>query len=180
MQVSISRLFRVLSVAALSFGAAGMVQAQSVTPGLWEFKQDIQIPGMPDMQAQLAQMQEQLKSMPPEMRAMLEQQMAGAGVALGQNGAMRLCISPEEAAADPIYEGRQEGDCTYTNVKKRGNTWSGHVVCTEPPGKGDFKTTLHSPQHFTTEASLDGEDGRIDFRVDARRVGADCGALGRR
>lgn len=157
---------------------AGTAQAQSIQPGLWEFKHDTRMPGQPGMAAQMAQMREQMKNLPPEARRMMEQQMAGQGMRMGGDGALRLCISPEDAKADPIAEGRTEGGCTYTQVKRSGNTWTGRVTCKEPPSQGDFTTTLHSATHFSTKAVLNSkEHGRIDASTEARRLSADCGTL---
>ena len=87
-----------IAVACIGFAA----QAQTIQPGLWEFKHDMRMPGRPDMAAQMAQMREQMKSLPPEARKMMEQQMAGHGVGMGADGALRLCIGPEDAKQDPI------------------------------------------------------------------------------
>ena len=126
----------------------------------------------------VAQMREQMKSLPPEARKMMEQQLAGHGMGMGADGALRLCIGPEDAKQDPIREGHTEGDCTYTQVKRSGNTWTGRLTCKEPPSQGDFTTTLHSATHFTTKAALTSkEHGRIDMNTEARRLSADCGTL---
>ena len=152
--------------------------AQTIQPGLWEFKHDMKMPGQPDMAAQMAQMREQMKNLPPEARKMMEQQMAGHGMGMGADGALRLCISPEDAKADPVREGLTEGDCTFTQVKRSGNTWTGRLVCKEPPSQGDFTTTLHSASHFSTKAVLTSrQHGRMDMSTDARRLSADCGGL---
>ncbi|MBX3633050.1 MAG: DUF3617 domain-containing protein [Simplicispira sp.] len=165
-----------LAIAAACIALAA--QSQSIDPGLWEFKHDMRMPGQPDMAAQMAQMREQMKNLPPEARKMMEQQMAGHGVGMGADGALRLCISPEDARQDPIREGHTEGDCTYTQVKRSGNSWTGRVVCKEPPSQGDFTTTLHSATHFSTKATLNSKQhGRIDANTEARRLSADCGTL---
>lgn len=157
---------------------AAAAQAQDIAPGLWEFKHDVRVPGQPDMAAQMAQMREQMKNLPPEARKMMEQQMAGHGIGMGADGALRLCISPEDAKQDPIREGHTEGDCTYTQVKRSGSTWTGRLTCKEPPSQGDFTTTLHSASHFSTKAVLTSKQhGRMDMSTEARRLSADCGTL---
>ena len=162
----------------VALALAGAAQAQTIQPGLWEFKHDMRMPGRPDVAAQMAQMREQMKNLPPEARKMMEQQMAGHGMGMGADGALRLCIGSEDAKQDPIREGRTEGDCTYTQVKRSGNTWTGRLTCKEPLSQGDFTTTLHSATHFTTQAALTSkEHGRIDMNTEARRLSADCGTL---
>ena len=160
---------------------ASGAQAQGIAAGLWEFKQDIRMPGQPDMAANVARMQQQLqqqmKNLPPHMRDRVEQQMAGMGVGLGQGGALRMCVSPEDAGRGPVREGHKEGECTYSQIRQSGNTWSGQVNCTQPPGRGEFSTTIHTAKHYSTKSVLHSQQGRIDMSVDARHVGADCGGL---
>ena len=179
--MTLPRLSRLLSCAAMALGLSAWVQAQTIHPGLWEFKHEMRQPGQPgqpDLTAQMAQMRAQMTSLPPEARKIMEQQLAGMGMGMGEQGALRLCIRPEEAAQEPIREGHKEGDCTYTQVTRSGNTWRGRMVCTDPPSQGEFTTTLHNPTHFATTAVLKSSElGRIDVKTDARRVSADCGAL---
>ena len=75
-----------LAAACIAFAA----QAQTIQPGLWEFKHDMRMPGRPDVAAQMAQMREQMKNLPPEARKMMEQQMAGHGMGMGADGALRF------------------------------------------------------------------------------------------
>ena len=155
-----------------------LAQAQEMLPGLWEFKTNMRMPKMPDLSAQMAQMRDQLKNLPPEARQMLEQQLAGMGSGLTESGALRLCITEDEAAEDVIKEGQSDGDCTYTKVERKGNTWRGQLACKEEGGSGEFTTTLHSPSHFSTVANMTSkEHGRIDMKTEARRISSDCGKL---
>lgn len=159
--------------------AAGLSHAQETRPGLWEFKTEMKYPGQPDLEAQMAEMREQLANLPPEVREMLEKQMASAGISMGEGGTIRMCITPEEARTEPVYEGYEEDGCVYTEVKSSRNTWRGNVSCSNPPSKGTFETVLHSRDHYTTRSTLKSEEGVVEMRVEARRIGADCGALGR-
>lgn len=169
-----------LAALSLVLACAGAAQAQGVEPGLWEFKHDIRIPGQPDVSAQMAQMRQQMKTMPPQLRQMMEQQLASMGVGIGEGGALRVCMSAEDARRGPVREGQRDNDCTYTQVKRSGNSWSGRVRCADPVRQGEFSTTLHSAAHFNTRAVLDGADGRTEMNMDARRLGADCGAVAER
>ena len=169
-----------IAVACIAFAA----QAQTIQPGLWELKHDMRMPGRPDVAAQMAQMREQMKNLPPQARKQMEQQMASMGVGLNPDGAIRNCVSPEEARQDVIREGDKKDDCTYTKVSRTGNVWRGRMVCTNPPSQGDFTTTLHDRKHYTTEAVITGQDKgrptRMEMKMDARFVSADCGALAKR
>ena len=49
---------------ALAIACIGLAaQAQTIQPGLWEFKHDMQMPGQPDRNAQMAQMREQMNKL---------------------------------------------------------------------------------------------------------------------
>ena len=93
---------RLLVPAALALAALGPAHAADIKPGLWEFKSAMSMPGMPDMSAQMARMQEEMKKMPPEARKMMEQQMAAQGVAMGSGG------EEIKAAADYVTTGVDE------------------------------------------------------------------------
>ena len=154
---------------------ASAAQAQNIEPGLWEMSHDLQMPGKPNMAQMMKQAQEQMKNLPPEARKMMEQQ---AGISLSPSGAMRICISAQDVKENLITEGKRENDCTYTKVSQSGNTWKGHIACVNPPSQGDFSTTLHSKSHYTTTAVMTGKEfGRVDMKIEARRVSADCGNL---
>lgn len=112
---------------------------------------------------------------------MAEQQLAGMGVGLGEGTAIRLCIGPQDAGRQPVREGQTEGGCTFTSVSRSGSTWRGHMVCHEPAGEGDFVTSLHSATHYSTQATITSQaHGRMKANTEARRLSADCGAIGRR
>lgn len=176
-----NRVFARVALAALAMMAwmpAGAL-AQAVDPGLWEYKTEMRsMGGNNAMAAQLAQMQEQLRNVPPETRRMMEQQMSAMGLNIGiESGAVtvRNCLSPEEANADPIREGQTVDDCTYTQVQRKGNVWTGRMVCTDPRMTGDFTTTLHNRGHYSTVAHMKGDEtGDMEVRVEGRRVAADC------
>lgn len=162
---------------ALALLLGANAHAQAIDPGLWEVQHDMQIPGQPNLAQQMQQMQEQMKNLPPEARKLMEQQMDAS---MGPGGALRICITPEEARGDVIREGQKEGDCTFTQVSHSGNVWKGRMVCVNPPSQGDFTTTLHSSSHYSTTAVLTSkEHGRIHMKTEARRMGGDCGKLAR-
>ena len=160
--------------------AAATAQATDIRPGLWEFRSTrMSAAGMPDMSAQMAEMQKQLKNLPPETQRMLQQQMAARGVQLGKDGAVRSCITPEQARQDNIYTGKTDGGCTLASVTKAGNTVRGRLNCTQPPGTADFETTIASPEHFTTRIHMRGAQGDVQADTDARWVAAQCAAPAR-
>lgn len=168
---------RMLAPLALALCASGTVLAADLKPGLWEFKSRTDMPGMPDMSAQMAQMQEQMKSMPPEARRMMEQQMAGHGVAMGKDGAVQVCITPDSARNGGVWAGKSQGDCSYTNTSTTATLVRGTINCTKPKATGDFEAQLDGPTHFTSKVNMKSADGAMKVDTDARWVAADCGKI---
>lgn len=157
--------------------AAAPACATDIRPGLWEFKStQLSVNGLPDMSSQMAQMHQQMKNLPPETRRMIEQQMAARGVSLGKDGAVRSCITPEQASQDNIYAGKTDGDCTLDSVNRSGNTVSGRMSCPQQQTTGDFTARIDSPEHFTTRVNMDSPRGKMQMETEARWVSAECGA----
>lgn len=168
---------RLLVPAALALAALGPAHAADIKPGLWEFKSAMSMPGMPDMSAQMARMQEEMKKMPPEARKMMEQQMAAQGVAMGNGGAVRVCITPDDAKRSDIYSGKNDGSCTYSNVTNTAKSVKGKISCTNPKASGDFEAVIDSPTHFTSKMNMQSAEGSMKADTDARWIAADCGAV---
>ncbi len=148
--------------------------ADEMQPGLWEMKNDIEAPGMPDMEQQMAKMRAAMENMPPELRAQMEAQMAQMGMTLGDDGTMQICITPEEAAKGPIQEGHSDGECTYRDVTREGKTMSGRLECREGES-GTFEVTMHNPRHFESLTRMQTPQGPHQIHSDARWLAADCG-----
>lgn len=157
--------------------AAFQAHANEIRPGLWEFRStQLSINGLPDMSSQMAQMQQQMKNLPPETRRMIEQQMAARGVSLGNDGTVRSCITPEQASQDNIYSGKTDGECTLDSVNRSGNTVSGRMSCPQQQATGDFAARIDSPERFTTRVNLNSPKGKMQMETEARWVAAQCGA----
>ncbi|NMG32537.1 DUF3617 domain-containing protein [Aromatoleum evansii] len=160
-------------------GIAGAAQPTDIRPGLWEFRSTrLNIAGLPDMSAQMAQAQQYLRNLPPDMRRMVEQEMSTRGVKLGNDGTVRSCITPEQAKSDTIYSGKTEGNCTLDQVVKSGSTVRGQLTCTRPAATGNFEAHVQTPERFTTRVHMNSTRGDMQMDTDARWIGADCGAQG--
>ena len=156
----------------------GVCQAQTMKPGLWEFKQTPQLD--PARQAQMAQMQKARESMPPEQRKMMEQMMAQRGISIDMAGgviAVKTCVTQEQAERNfaPVT---QQGKCTQES-KRSGSTIQTHFVCTEPASEGDATVTLRGSEGFTNDVTVrhqrQGKTEITKVSGEGRWLGADCG-----
>lgn len=159
-------------------GMAGMAHAQTMKPGLWEFKQTPQLE--PARQAQLAQAQKAMDAMPPEQRKMVEQMMAQRGVNVSMSGGtitLKTCVTQEQAERNmaPIA---QRGNCSQ-DVKRNGSVIQTHFVCTDPASEGDATVTLRGSEGFTNDVTVhrqaQGKTETMKVSGEGRWLGADCG-----
>lgn len=169
-----------LPALALCLGAAifaPLAQAADVTPGLWEFtSRKLSVGGSPDLSAHIGMMRDQIRLLPPETRAMIEQQMRQRGISMGADGRVRSCITAEQADRNQLFSGRVEGNCSFSEVRKEADRLRGRVHCTQPQGSGDFDIRIHDPKHFSTVVRLNSPQGEVHTETDARWLGAQCAA----
>lgn len=171
-----NRLLATLGSAALL--CSPLALAQVVQPGLWEVsptKMEVGNQAMPGMQAML----EQLNSLPPEQRRMMEEMLAKQGVALGGQG-IRMCLTPEQVKADNIPLHSEQGGCTNQITERSAKRWRFSFTC--PDGSGVGETLFHSDREFVTR--LQGqyqrpgqaaEQGNMEYV--SRWLGADCAGV---
>lgn len=168
-----------LAAALLMLAAAHLAHAAAdIRPGLWEFRSTrLNVGGLPDMSAQMAQLQQQLHNLPPETRRIVQQQMAARGIQMGNDGTVRSCITAEQARQDSIYAGRSDGRCTLTDIEKDDRRVRGRLSCSQPSGTADFETLVDSAEHLTTRLRMRSAQGEMQLDTDARWIAADCGAV---
>lgn len=161
-------------------GLAVSTQAQTMKPGLWEFKQTPQLD--PARQAQMAQAQKAMDNMPPERRKMMEDMMAQRGVSMNLAGGtitVKTCITQEQAERNmaPVTH---RGHCTQ-DVKRSGNTIQTHFVCTDPASEGDAIVTLSGSEGFTNDVTVkherQGKTETMKVSGEGRWLSASCGDI---
>ena len=157
---------------------AGAAHAQTMKPGLWEFKQTPQLD--PGRKAQMEQAQKAMEGMPPERRAMIEQMMAKNGVSVNMAGGVitvKTCITKEQAERNfaPVST---QGNCTQES-KRSGSVIQTHFVCTDPASEGDATITLRGNEGFTNDVTVrtqrQGQTETTKVSGEGRWLGADCG-----
>lgn len=160
--------------------AAGAAHAQTMKPGLWEFKQTPQLD--PAHQAQMAEAQKAMASMPAEQRKMMESMMAQRGMSMNLSGgsiSLKVCITKEQAERNmaPVA---QQGNCTQS-ASRSGSTITTHFSCTDPASEGDAVVTLRGSEGFSNEVTIrqqrKGKTETTKVSGEGRWLGADCGSI---
>lgn len=164
-----------LSAAALLL-AASAIQAEEMLPGLWEFSSDdIEVNGM--QMPGVAEMVEQMKSLPPEQKKMMEEMLAAQGVELGASG-MRICLSEAQVKSRELPF-QDEPGCSQTITEQTDSRWSFTFQC--PDAKGQGETRLISEREVASVIESDYEvgtqQGSSRMQSHGKWLSEDCGSL---
>jgi hypothetical protein len=132
----------------------------------------------------MAQMQQQLASMPPEQRKMMEDMMAKQGVKLGAAGpgggmSVKMCMTREMVEKNELPA--QQGDCRTTSQSRSGNTMKFAVACTNPPSTGEGQVTFTSPEAYSMKmvvnTQVNGKPEKVTMEGGGKWLGSDCGNI---
>lgn len=164
--------------------ASFAAQAQSIRPGLWEMQG--KMGGNPEMDAAMAQMQQQLASMPPAQRKQMEQMMAAQGMKLGSGGkgmniSVQTCVTPEQAKRAEMPT-QTEGNCKTTVVSRSSSLIKVHFECTNPTSTGDAEYRFQSDKAFqgtvVTQSMHNGKSMSSTIQSSGKWLGDSCGNVG--
>lgn len=129
---------------------------------------------LPDMQFMLGQ----LKNLPPEQRAMMEQVLAKQGVTVAGNG-VRSCLTQEQVNSDNIPLQDPKSGCRQEITERNGNVWKFRFSC--PKAQGAGQAQFLSDREFLTKvngtfnASGTQQQGSMETR--AVWLGSNCGTV---
>ena len=151
--------------------------AQQLKPGLWEISSST---SNPQLNQAMAQMQQQLATMPPAQRKQMEEMMAKQGVRTGGGAsggmAVRTCLTQEAAERSdmPLQDG-----CQVTSQQRSGNTMTMAFSCANPPSSGEGRVTFASPVAYsssmTVRTTVAGRTETMTVEGAGKWLQADCG-----
>ncbi|HEY1102995.1 MAG TPA: DUF3617 domain-containing protein [Burkholderiaceae bacterium] len=162
--------------------SAATAQQQKMQPGLWDHSFTMKSQSGKTESA-MAQMQQQMASLPPEQRKMVEQMLARQGVSMGPKGnSVKVCITKEQAELDSIPQ--REG-CTQKVQRVGANTVKVSFSCQggrgEPPSSGEGTLQFSSPKAydgtFVVKTVVDGKPDQVEMTQSGKWLAADCGAI---
>ena len=170
-------------LAALAAGTFAIgASAQNLKPGLWEVTNNMKS-GSGEMEKSMAQMQQQMASLPPEQRKMMEDMMAKQGMKMGAGGgrgmSVKQCMTKEMIERNEMPT--QQGDCKTTKQQRSGNTMKFAVSCTNPPSSGEGQVTFVSSEAYTMKMTVNtnvgGRPETMNMDASGKWLGADCGSI---
>jgi hypothetical protein len=148
-----------------------------IKPGLWQMR--MEQGGDPEMASKIREMEEQMKSMPPEARKQVEAMMKQRGVSVSGPGEIKMCFSKEQLQDG--WQGQRHDNCK-TDTTRNGNTWKFHASCPAPnASETDGEATFTSPERYTmnstTTTQAGGQPRTTKVSAVSTWLGADCGDI---
>lgn len=170
------RTFFCMTVVALCASAAG---AQTMKPGLWE--SSIKMGGNPELEKAMAQMQQQMASMPPGQRKQMEAAMGKHGAQMSAGGmTTRVCVT-QEMIDRGLLQREQPGNCKTTIRDKSATGMTMDFTCTDPASSGHAVYTFQGDKAYTMNmkitSSTQGAQGMTTLESSGKWMGSDCGTI---
>jgi hypothetical protein len=158
--------------------------AQTMKPGLWEMETKVASANPETMQA-MAMAQQQMASMSPEQRKMMEDMMAKNGVSMnlakGGGVAVKYCLTREMAEKNELPSG-QPGNCTTTRSPVPGGM-NLAFKCTKPASSGNGQVIFNGNTGYSMRMNVNsaagGQPQNMTVEGSGKWLGAECGAVGK-
>lgn len=172
MHTSIRWLLTIVAAAQIAEGA------QSMRPGLWEYTSTMKSRSG-EMEKAMKEMQEQMASMPPEQRKMMQDMMAPQGVSQTDVGTkIKVCITKEDVKRDMVPPA--DNRCKQNIIRKSGNTvWFKYNCKGNPPSSGEGEYTFVSDKIFkgnmTMHTTVEGRTDVIQMNQTGKWLSDNCG-----
>ena len=179
----VSSLTIIAGVIGASFGLSpNSSGAQTMKPGLWEMSS--KVGGSPEMEKAMAQMQQQMASMSPEQRKMMEDMRSKQGVSMGGaaggNMVVKACISKEMAERSQMPM-QQKGDCSSTISEQSSTGMKMRFTCLNPPSNGEGQFSFSGNSAYTMKmnvnTSVAGKVQATTIDGTGKWLAADCGGI---
>lgn len=151
MQTNCRKLVVVMVLGASAFTA----QAQVSKAGLREVT--TKLGSIAGMDKAMAQMQQQMASMPPERRKQIEAMLAKQGMSTtgAPGGVMsKLCIAKDMVERSQMPVKKTRGDCTSTTSNKSNTGVTFKFICASPPSSGEGQYTLIGHSAYTMKMKI--------------------------
>jgi len=133
------------------------------------------------MEKAMKEMQEQMASMPPDQRKMMQDMMASQGVSQTDAGTkIKVCITKEDLKRDMVPPA--DNQCKQDIVRKSGNSvWFKYTCKGNPPSSGEGEYTFVSDKAFkgkmTMHTTVEGRTDVIQMNQTGKWLSDNCGSV---
>ena len=167
---------------ALALGVCALTaHAQVGKAGLWEVTS--KLGGSAEMDKAMAQMQQQMASMPPEQRKQMEAMLAKQGMSMTSTPGgvqSKMCITKDmvERSQMPV---QSQGDCTSTTSNKTSTGMAFKFTCANPPSSGEGQYTFVGDSAYSMKMKINtpqqGKPVVTTMDSSGKWLGGDCGTI---
>lgn len=152
-------------------------QADAIRPGLWEYTSNIKTQSG-EMEKSMRQMEQQMASIPPEQRKMMESMMAAQGVSIAPKAnTIRVCVSPQDAKLGMVPP--TDGTCKQQILRRSGNSIWFKFECTgehRSSGEGEYTFTGNKAYKgkMKVKTQSNGKSETIDMVQSGKWISDKC------
>jgi len=163
-----------LSMLAAAISPARAQTAPPIKPGLWEIRSEREVDGQkaPDPS-------DQMKNLPPDVRAKVEAMMKEKGIGMGEGGMNRVCLSRET-----LDQGRWQGqsdNCKTDFTSRTTSSWKWRSVCTKPDSESDGEALFTNNENYIVKTlmktKIQGQERLTKMTIHAKWAGNNCGDI---
>ncbi len=172
MSPSAIRLSCTFAAALVSTLAAA--QTPPIKPGLWEVHSDREVDGK-----KAAAPADRMKNLSPAARAQMEAMMKERGIAMGDGGVTRVCLTKESLASGKMQA--EAAGCKIDYLTRTSSVWKFHSSCPALKVESDSEMLFSGSESYTMTVSStlsSATTPRLSkTTMNGKWMGASCGDL---
>lgn len=144
-------------------------------PGLWEIQTELKSQDKRAQEAQ-AKMKEAMKDLTPAQRAQMEKMMGKSGIAMSEDGAMKLCFTEESVKTiEKQTKNSVDSKCSTKILEKSGKKMKTSFTCEDgTTGTGTWNF-ISDKKYKTTIVAKNSQGETSQIVHNAKYLGKDCG-----
>lgn len=146
-------------------------------PGLWEVETEIKSQDKGAAEAQ-AKMKEAMKDLTPAQKAQMEKMMGKSGIAMGDNGGMKICFTEESVKTiENQTKNSVDSKCSTKVIERNPTKMKTSFTCedgTTGTGTWDF---ISDSKYKTTIIAKNSQGESSTIVHNAKFLGKDCGSV---
>ncbi|MEP6739416.1 MAG: DUF3617 domain-containing protein [Caldimonas sp.] len=149
-------------------------QTPPIRPGLWEVHSEREVNGQ-----KAAPPADRMKNLPPEARAKMEAMMKQRGIAVGGDGATRVCLTKDSIASGKLQA--EAAGCKTDYSTRTSSVWKFHSSCPAMKVESEGELVFSSADSYTMTVSStlsSSTPPRLSkTTMNGKWLGASCGDL---
>lgn len=161
----------------ITFSLFSLTVSAAPKPGLWEIDTELKSQDKRAAQAQ-AKMKEAMKDLTPAQKAQMEKMMGKTGIAMSEDGAMKICFTEESVKTiENQTKNSMDSKCSTKVIERSSKKMKTSFTCedgTTGTGTWDF---ISDSKYKTTILAKNSQGETSTIVHNAKFLGKDCGSV---